>query len=132
VFQTLGRYTSPAFDVVIDGVRRSSRNLLIAVGNGRSAGGGFFLTPDASVDDGLLDVCVIEKVSVPQILRLMPRVLRGRHQGVSQVSFHRGRTISITSPEPFFVHADGEIVGRGVNNVSLGLARHRLPIIVEE
>ena len=47
VLQTLGHYKAPLFDIRADGFSRSSRHLLIAVGNGRCAGGGFFLTPAA-------------------------------------------------------------------------------------
>ncbi|MEK9135729.1 MAG: YegS/Rv2252/BmrU family lipid kinase, partial [Bacteroidota bacterium] len=47
VLQTLGKYKSPDFTISIDGRQVRSRNLLIAVGNGVCAGGGFYLTPDA-------------------------------------------------------------------------------------
>jgi YegS/Rv2252/BmrU family lipid kinase len=130
--QTLGRYKSPLFDVVIDGKRRTGRNLLMAIGNGRCAGGGFFLTPDAVVDDGLLDVCIIEKLTIPEILRLMPKVLRGRHHSVRQVKFDRGTGVTITSEVPFYVHADGEIVGQEVRSVEARIAPHGIQVIVDD
>lgn len=131
VLQTLGKYKAPRFRIASDGVERSMRNLLIAIGNGRCAGGSFYLTPDAVVDDGLLDLCVIEELSVPRILRLMPLVMLGRHRNVKEVSFLRARDrILIEAEELFFVHADGEVVGERVNRVEVSVKPNHLPILV--
>jgi YegS/Rv2252/BmrU family lipid kinase len=130
VLQTLGRYKSPLFKVNCNGVSRESRQLLIAVGNGRCAGGGFYLTPEADPSDGELDVCLIGHVSIFTILRLMPRVMKGRHAGHPCVTFARTREISLESLTPFFVHADGEIAGRGVNRVDIGILPQHLSVQV--
>jgi YegS/Rv2252/BmrU family lipid kinase len=119
--QTLGKYDSPFYDVAFDGKRRRSRNLLMAIGNGVCAGGGFYLTPDARVDDGLLDLCVIERASVARILLLMPSAMRGKHGPAKEVNFYKAKEITISSETPFYVHADGEIVGRQVRSVELGI-----------
>jgi len=129
VLQTLGKYDSPSYDIEFDGERRRSRNLLMAIGNGVCAGGGFFLTPGARVDDGLLDLCVIERASIPRILQLMPSAMRGKHGSAKEVNFYRAKEISISSETPFYVHADGEIVGRRVRNVQLGILPSSLTII---
>jgi len=130
VLQTLGKYRAPLFTIAIDGVERSGHNLLIAIGNGRCAGGRFYLTPDAVVDDGLLDLCVIKDLTVARILRLMPLVMVGRHRNVKEVSLLRSSEgIRIDSAQRFFVHADGEMVGEGVNHVEISLKRKHLPIL---
>ena len=72
VLQTLGRYRSPEFTVRTDDETWSGRELLIAVGNGRCAGGGFYLTPEADVDDGILDVTVIQDVPVVKDAEIDP------------------------------------------------------------
>ena len=130
VFQTIGRYKAPKFEISIDGKSRSSKYLLIAIGNGKCAGGGFYLTPEAKVDDGVLDLCLIDEMSVPRILNLMPRVMRGKHRGFGGVAFSRGRMIGIRSEDSFFVHGDGEMVGRHVNRVEIGLMDKVLNVIV--
>jgi YegS/Rv2252/BmrU family lipid kinase len=130
VFQILGRYRAPRFSIDVDERRRTSRLLLIAIGNGPCAGGGFYLTPDASATDGILDVCMIEEIGLGKILRVMPKVLRGGHRGDRAVSFDHGQEIRVSAPEPFYVHADGEIVGRDVNDVTVSLQSGRLPVIV--
>lgn len=129
VFQTLGKYVPPRFTLSMNGSTSHSRNLLIAIGNGRCVGGGFYLTPDAKVDDGLLDICMVDDKSIPQILTLMPKVLKGKHQNVKGVSFFREKGITVSAEEPFYVHADGEIVGTNVNRVDVGILPGQLSII---
>jgi diacylglycerol kinase (ATP) len=117
VFQTLGKYEAPLFSVTLDDQVFDSRNLLFAIGNGRCAGGGFFLTPEAAVDDGLLDVCSIKAASVRRILTLMPKALSGKHGEADEVNFYRTRSLRLSSPSAFYVHADGEVVARSARSV---------------
>jgi len=132
VFQTLGRYTAPTFRMEGEHVNREAPALLIAVGNGTCAGGGFYLTPDASVDDGLLDICAVDDKNVLEILRLMPRVMRGKHHNVPGVKFFRDRNFVITADTQFYVHADGEIVGANVRRVEIGLLKGKLAVLAPE
>jgi diacylglycerol kinase (ATP) len=53
----------------------TGQKLLIAVGNGTTVGGGFKLTPNATLDDGLLDVCWAKKMPMRRIARILPTVL---------------------------------------------------------
>lgn len=130
VFQTLGKYIAPEFTISIDSRSTTSHNLLIAIGNGRCAGGGFYLTPDAKTNDGLLDICMIADLPVRRILSIMPKVMKGRHTGSSDVTMRLGRTISVKAEDPFFVHADGEIVGRNVQSVEVGIVEKAISVLV--
>ena len=129
VFQTLGSYQSPLFRVMMNGDVLESRHLLVAIGNGRCAGGGFFLTPEATVDDGLLDVCLIGEARVPRILTLMPRAMSGRHGSAREVSFARTEEIRLSAEDGFYVHADGEIVGRNVRSVAVRIIPGALGVL---
>lgn len=132
VLQTLGRYRAPLFRVRTEREEIAGRKLLIAVGNGQCAGGGFYLTPSARVDDGVLDLCLIEDMSVPRILNLMPKVMKGRHAGVGGVYMTTARELHVEAPEPFYVHADGEIVGRAVHRVDVVIHQGSLRVISGE
>ncbi|HUI08791.1 MAG TPA: diacylglycerol kinase family protein [Bacteroidota bacterium] len=132
VFQTLGHYAAPAFRLEGEHVQREAPSLLIAVGNGVCAGGGFYLTPDASIDDGLLDICAVDDKNVLEILKLMPRVMRGKHHNVPGVNFFRDTNFTITADTRFYVHADGEIVGENVRRVEIGLLKSHLSVIARE
>jgi diacylglycerol kinase (ATP) len=121
VIPTLGSYKAPEFELTIDGTRTVTRNLLIAIGNGVCAGGGFYLTPDARIDDGLLDVCSIREKSMPGILRLMPSVMRGEHKNIEGVMLQQAKSICIESSRPVAVHADGEILGTAVRKLEISV-----------
>lgn len=129
VFQVLGRFRSPDFSITTDQGQIAGRRLLIAIGNGSCAGGGFYLTPDAVVDDGLLDVCLIEDIPVRTILKLLPTVLWGGHKKAKEANFMRSKRIEVRSPDKFYVHADGEIVGNQVRTVAVGLMPKGLTLV---
>ena len=131
VLQTLGKYEAPSFSVHLDGsALPQMKNLLISIGNGQCAGGGFYLTPDAMIDDGVLDICMIRDISIGGILRIMPKVMRGKHRSSESVSFHRARKIAVSADRGFHIHADGEIVGENVREVEIEVCSAKLNVVV--
>jgi len=85
------------------------RSLMLALGNGPREGGGFIITPDAKLDDGLLNYVTIKKISRLMMLRLVPEVMRGTHGRFKQVRMGTCRRMSVTSQQPLYIHLDGEI-----------------------
>ncbi|MDP3209790.1 MAG: diacylglycerol kinase, partial [Rhodoglobus sp.] len=92
------------------GVELTTTGALISVGNNVSLGGGMKVTPDAKVDDGILDVLVVEALSRSAFLRIFPRVFKGEHVTDRRVSIHRAKRIRIESPG-VVAYADGERFG---------------------
>lgn len=129
VLKTIPKFKPPRFRMLLDGVARESRNLLVAIGNGTCAGGGFYLTLDAKVDDGLLDVCAVDAVGPGTILRLIPKVLAAKHRDAKEIKFNRVKEISLSSEDRFYVHADGEVIGRGVRSVTVRIKEGALRIV---
>jgi len=62
VLRILSSYQEKQLSFSIDGKSFKKKVLLLTIANGTTFGGGFKLTPDAKVDDGLLDVCLVEKL----------------------------------------------------------------------
>jgi diacylglycerol kinase (ATP) len=81
--------------------------MLVAVGNGQSYGGGMRVCPGAQVDDGLLTVTVLSKISKPEFLRVFPTVYKGTHINHPAVSVHTARRVDLASPGAM-AYADGE------------------------
>mgnify|MGYP001175469912 CR=1 FL=1 len=94
----------------LDGVELVTKAILISVGNNESIGGGMRVTPNALLDDGLLDVLVVTPLSRLAFLRIFPRVFAGTHLSDSRVTVHRARRVRIESPG-VVAYADGERVG---------------------
>ncbi|MBS45515.1 MAG: diacylglycerol kinase [Nocardioides sp.] len=84
--------------------------LQVAVGNGRTVGGGAALTPEADPGDGLADVMVSRATGPVARLRYAVRLGRGSHHRLEEVDYLRARSVRV-SGEEFWISADGEIAG---------------------
>lgn len=84
--------------------------MLVAVGNGPSFGGGLRITEGALLDDGLLDVVVITRMSKFKLVRSYPRLFTGRIDGVAEYVHRRVRTVTVAAPG-IVTYADGERFG---------------------
>ena len=73
------------------------RSLMLALGNGPREGGGFIITPEAKLDDGLLNYVTIKKISRLMMLRLVPEVMNGTHGRFKDVVMGTCRRMSVTS-----------------------------------
>lgn len=83
---------------------------MVAVANAPSYGAGMKIAPMASVDDHRLDVCFVRKTKKLRLLKLFPRVYRGRHIGLPEVEYFQTDRVHLSSEEPLDVFADGEYV----------------------
>jgi YegS/Rv2252/BmrU family lipid kinase len=119
-------------DIELDQLRISQSATLVSVGNGRSTGGGFFLTPAARLDDGLFDVCLIQGIPKKKIFAYLPRALKGTHVRLEGVRIYRSRRVVIRSGENFPVHVDGEIMPGEQNRLEITLDTRKLRVAVDE
>jgi YegS/Rv2252/BmrU family lipid kinase len=94
------------------GERRSFLAYTVGACNSRSYGGGMRAAPDALLDDGLLEVIVLENVSKLAFLtKILPRVFSGEHVREPCVHMFRAREVSIEADRPFTMYADGDPIG---------------------
>ena len=122
-------YRTPPVTIQLDGATSQQRITLLTVGNGRCSGGSFWLPPDALLDDGLFDVCIARAMSKPQILALVPDVMKGTHVNKPAVRMARAAHITIQSEQPLPVHADGEILYTAAHQLDVTLLPHKLDVI---
>jgi len=84
--------------------------MLIAIGNGRSYGGGMQVCPDADLHDGLFDIMILHPVSKLEFIKVFPTVYKGTHIEHPQVEVIRARQVRIESSA--IAYADGERIGQ--------------------
>jgi len=101
--------------------------LMVAIGNSEWYGGGINITPTALMDDGVLDICIVQKINKLKLLLFFPSVLKGTHTRFSEVKLYRTKKISISSETPLQLLGDGEILGE--TPVSLEVMPQALNII---
>jgi diacylglycerol kinase (ATP) len=114
MLRTLAVYTPHAFRLTVDGEQHDVRAWLVAVGNGPAYAGGMRITPSAQLDDGLLDVTVVEELGRAEFLWNFPKVFKGTHVEHPKCQTFRGARIELESLDasiPMEVYADGERVG---------------------
>lgn len=109
VLATILKCENNFLEIQIDESNIKTKSLLIAVGNGRFYGGGMLAVPDAKIDDGQFDICLIENMGRLKILLLLPKYMKGLHGSIKGVHFHRGKRVEITPLKPIAMNIDGEI-----------------------
>jgi YegS/Rv2252/BmrU family lipid kinase len=94
--------------VTVDGEERSFSGYSVAVCNSGVFGGGMYLAPEASVEDGLLDVVFTKDAPKRTYLGGLGKVFKGTH--VDQPSFElvQGREVTFSADRPFTAYADGD------------------------
>jgi diacylglycerol kinase (ATP) len=114
VLRTLAVYKPHRFRVTVDGEVIETTAWLVAVGNGPAYAGGMHVTPNAKLDDGMLDVTIVGAMGRPEFLFNFPKVFKGSHVGHPKVTTRTGKVVLLESLDPSIpmeVYADGERVG---------------------
>lgn len=113
----------------VDGADLDRRVMIVGVGNGVSQGGGFYITPGATPDDGRLDLCVIDEMSLPRVLVTLPQLMRGRHVSNPSVTMMTFERLEIETDAPLFFQLDGELrEPAGVHRLTVEVQRGVLPV----
>jgi diacylglycerol kinase (ATP) len=110
ILAVLRQFRPIPYRLELDGEVWETEAMLVALGNGVSYGGGLRITPDAVLDDGLLDVTVVGAVSKLELLKVFPRVKKGGHIGHPAVTVKRAREVRLSAPGQVG-YADGERLG---------------------
>lgn len=105
----LPRFTPRKYTITYDGNTFESEAMLVAIGNGRSYGGGMNICPQARLDDGLFDIVILKPVSKVEFIRTFPKVYSGTHISHPQVKVLRASKVSIFADA--IAYADGERIG---------------------
>jgi lipid kinase YegS len=97
------RFIAPGLDLETD-------FLLFAVGNARATGAGALITPEARLDDGQLDLCIVGAMSRREFTRLLFRVKAGEHLSHPSVRYLKVPEVVVESGAPLSANVDGEPV----------------------
>jgi diacylglycerol kinase (ATP) len=111
-----------------DGASRPTRRtLLTALANTPTFGGGMKIAPRARLDDGKLDICIVDNVSKRKLLSLFPTIYFGRHLSITEVDYFQADGLRLQSDAPVDVYADGEYVCQ--TPIEVSVARKALRVI---
>jgi len=111
VLRAIAGWKPASWKVTIDGESHDYPGYSVAVANSGVFGGGMYLAPDASLEDGLLDIVLISQQSKVRYLRGLPRVFNGSHLQDPAIKLLQGREITFEADRPFTAYADGDPIG---------------------
>mgnify|MGYP001561636068 CR=1 FL=1 len=97
------------YQISVNG-QESKEVLLVAVVNGPTYGAIFRITPDADLQDGLFDVCCIDRVEKMKVLADIIQVVEGTHVNLPEVAMSKVSFLTIASQEPLPCEIDGEVL----------------------
>lgn len=117
--------------VTLDNRQVGGETVLIVIGNTRLYGGVVQITPHASMDDGLLDVCIFRGKGGLSLISMYAQVaLLRREDRASGVDYYRTRDVTVSSQTPLFVQTDGEPIG--TTPMTFRVAPHALRVLVPQ
>jgi YegS/Rv2252/BmrU family lipid kinase len=112
--RALAAWSPARFEIELDppGERRAYTAFSVGAANSKTYGGGMRAAPNALLDDGLLEVVIVEDIGKRRFLtRILPKVFSGTHIHEPGVSVFRAREISVSADRPFTMYADGDPIG---------------------
>lgn len=105
----LPRFKPEIYEITADSHTFTTPAMLVAVGNGKSYGGGMNVCPQAQINDGLFDITILEPVSKVEFIKVFPRVYSGSHISHPKVRTLRAKKVTINARA--IAYADGERIG---------------------
>jgi YegS/Rv2252/BmrU family lipid kinase len=115
-----------------DEVVYEGEGLLVAIANSICYGGGFYCAPLASIDDGIMDVVLVKKISRIKFVKMISTYKAGRHLEVPKVAqniiYKKGKKVVITCLDMVNFSIDGEM-GRA-NNLTLEVIPKAINFVV--
>jgi len=98
--------------VVADGEVVDTPGVFVSVANAQYMGGGYYFAPMASLDDGLLDLCIVGDFGKFELVRAIPSVYKGKHVTHPKFTHIAAKEIRVESKQPASVQLDGEVLGQ--------------------
>jgi YegS/Rv2252/BmrU family lipid kinase len=119
IIKTLLFYKEKQMVVTLGQAKSETDCFINTISIGRRFAGGFFLTPQAIANDGLLDVCSIKRLNLIQRFKILLKVPKGKHITDKKVNYYQttGLNLEFQNEVPF--HIDGELFFSGKFNVNI-------------
>ena len=109
ILKILG-FREKKFNIKFENEQWEDKFLLLIINNSSRAGGGFMITPNAAINDGLLDLFMCKELSVIQRLRYLPVLKSGKHTGLPFTIERKGKSFRIEAEKELPIQLDGELL----------------------
>jgi YegS/Rv2252/BmrU family lipid kinase len=121
-------FEAPELDVRAPADRIHGRVFMAFASINRYCGGGMLVAPHASCDDGLLDITILDEISLPELLLNIKKLYDGSLPSHKKVRTFRADSLEISGPLPVPCEADGEAIGK--TPLRLGVLPRHVRVVV--
>ena len=111
VMEALKNLRAVPSKITIDGTTFSRNMQFIEICNSRYTGGAMMMAPGAAIDDGLLDIVLLNRITRRRLLYLFPSLFKGTHVDAEEVEVIQGKRITVETEIPLPLTPDGETFG---------------------
>ena len=117
LYQTIKLNT---FDLkmTVDGEVMNMDNVFVIISNSKYTGGDYLIAPRAKIDDGKLDLIILNRLSRVNLLKTFPKIFDGSHVDTPFVDYIQAKTIKLETNVPKILSPDGEVCGEFPAEVS--------------
>ena len=125
------KYHPETYELKMDGSMSRYKAFLIACGNASQYGNNAYITPQATLDDGLLDVTILEPFTILDVPTLAFQLFHKTINQNSRIKTFRCQKLNIHRNKPGVVHYDGDPVVMGVD-IEVKIVKKELRVIVPQ
>lgn len=111
VFYQTAKLNPYKLKIELDGKTIERENVFVEISNTRYTGKDFLMAPSAKIDDGLLDITLLNKVSRTKLLKGLPKIFKGTHLEMDEVETFRAKKIKIETEPKKLLTPDGQLMG---------------------
>ena len=109
----------------VDGVKREVDSTFIEISNTRYTAN-FLMAPSAEIDDGLLDITLVKRITRRKLLQSFPKIFTGEHIYIDEIETFKTNHIKIESDTPKVLTPDGELLG--ITPVEIKCIKHAIEV----
>jgi diacylglycerol kinase (ATP) len=102
---------SQKMTIEIDGKCLERDGIFVEVANSQYTGTTFFIAPEAEIDDGKLDIIILNKISRLRLLKVFTSIFDGTHINYPEIEYIKAKSIKVIEEKPGKLLPDGEILG---------------------
>lgn len=127
---SIRKFKGCSFTVEYNGIKEKRFGLIAALGNGRQFGGGIKMFPDAKINDGYLDLIMVDYISKSKILGAFIKLMRGKVNSIKGATVVKTKSATFYhEDENYTIQAEGELYDNMpiVANIVEGKLKFYLP-----
>lgn len=124
-------YEPETYEIELDGQKEHYKAFLIACGNASQYGNNFYIAPQASMSDGLLDVTIMEPFNVLEAPQIVMQMLNKTLDSNPHIRTFQCRSLHVHRSQPGVIHYDGDPAEAGTD-IDIRMVPQGLHVVVNE